>query len=483
MSMKKISELQLETTANYQALSNLNVRFWNQDLNTAELRFLITRDNFPLSLSSENVKVIIVLEQGSNFISSEDFEIHSEVDGVASFLIPSDFMSAVSGEVTGQVYVGTLDSDEVIVQRKFTFQVENDLLSSIPSELKLQYIKTFSDLADSISTRLLKVEEDMATMEDYVVAVNQATTDGLNALNNLVNAKTVEYNDNHADKLALINTTVDGYVQDFLDQRNYIDTKYVEFQTAVGESGVVTVGDAESWQKYKLTDDSGVLPIVNLRGDLEALQALPSGFHYISFVPITGMGQTSSTGFVTVWESNGGSVKNITFKPYNSTQEFIMRYYNEWTGWENKFDGLEKSIDAQSKANVAENNAKVYTDTRVDQEHAILFSGSVNGVNNTVNLTGSMDNYEFIIVSGDCAGNDFSQIVVPSITGSIVNMQNLNLRDSDGLLLGVYEVRLEITSTTIKITNDVAYDHPSDTGSGPNRNAYTITRVEGVHKK
>ena len=160
-----------------------------------------------------------------------------------------------------------------------------------------------------------------------------------------------------------------------------------------------------------------------------------------------------------------------------------MRYYNEWTGWENKFDGLEKSIDAQSKANVAENNAKVYTDTRVDQEHAILFSGSVNGVNNTVNLTGSMDNYEFIIVSGDCAGNDFSQIVVPSITGSIVNMQNLNLRDSDGLLLGVYEVRLEITSRTIKITNDVAYDHPSDTGSGPNRNAYTITRVEGVHKK
>ena len=221
MSMKKISELQLETTANYQAKSKLNVRFWNQDLNTAELKFLITRDSFPLSLSSENVKVIIVLEQGKNFISSEDLEISSEVDGVASFLIPSDFMSAVSGEVTGQVYVGTLDSDEVVVQRKFTFQVENDLLSSIPSELKLQYIKTFSDLSDSISTRLLQVEEDMATMEDYVVAVNQATTDGLNALNNLVNAKTVEYNNNHADKLALINNTVDGYVQDFLDQRSY----------------------------------------------------------------------------------------------------------------------------------------------------------------------------------------------------------------------------------------------------------------------
>ena len=257
MSMKKIIDMSLETTAHYQPLSKLNVRLWNQDMNISVLRFLITRDNFPLSLSSENVKIIIAIENGENFISSEDFDISSEVDGVASFQIPNDFMAAATGECVGQVYVGTLDNDEVIVQRKFTFQVENDLLSSIPSELKLQYIKTFSDLSDSLSTRLLQVEEDMATMKDYVVAVNQATTDGLNALNNLVNAKTVEYNNNHADKLALINNTVDGYVQDFLDQRSYIDTKYAEFQTAVGGSGLVTDADAESWQKYKLTKDDG----------------------------------------------------------------------------------------------------------------------------------------------------------------------------------------------------------------------------------
>ena len=483
MSMKKIIDMSLETTAHYQPLSKLNVRLWNQDMNISVLRFLITRDNFPLSLSSENVKIIIAIENGENFISSEDFDISSEVDGVASFQIPNDFMAAATGECVGQVYVGTLDNDEVIVQRKFTFQVENDLLSSIPSELKLQYIKTFSDLRQEVQDRITALENEFVVMEDYVVEVNQATTDGLAALNNLVNAKTVEYNDNHTDKLALINNTVDGYVQDFLDQRSYIDTKYTEFQTAVGESGVVTVGDAESWQKHKLTDDSGVLPIVNLRGSLAALQALPSGFYYRSFVPITGMGQTSSTGFVTVWESNGGQVKHISFKPYNSTQEFIMRYYNEWTGWENKFDGLEKSIDAQSKANVAENNAKVYADSKVDEQHNILFSGSVNGVGQTVNLTGNMNDYEYIIVSGECAGNDFSQIIVPSIAGSVVNIQSFNLRDTDGMFLGMYEVRLETTSTTIKITNDVSYDKPTDTGSGPNRDAWTIRRVEGMIRK
>ena len=482
MSMNKIANINLETTADYQSLSGLNVQFWNQDKGTAVLQFNITRNNYPLGLSTENVKVFIALESGDSFLVDDNLDYVDELNGVVAYTIPNEFMR-VATSVKGQVYVTTLDEEEVVVQRQFTFNVANDLIADLPAEDKIREIKYFSDMRVEVAQMMEKLNNDFANMNDYVTQVEQTTQDGITALTNLIQQKQDAYNANHTEKLNEITTTGDDYTSQLVEDKNYVDAKISEFQTAVQQSGLVTVGDAESWQKYKLTDDSGVLPIINLRGDLEALQALPSGFYYRSNVPITGMGQTSAAGFVTVWESNDGQVKHISFKPYNSTQEFIMRYYNEWSGWENKFDGLEKSIDAQSKANVAENNAKLYTDTRVDQEHAILFSGSVNGVNNTVNLTGSMDNYEFIIVSGDCAGNDFSQIVVPSITGSIVNMQNLNLRDSDGLLLGVYEVRLEITSTTIKITNDVAYDHPSDTGSGPNRNAYTITRVEGVHKK
>ena len=481
MSMKKISELKLETTANYQPKSKLNVRLWNQDKGVSVLKFLVTRDNFPLSLSSENVKMIIVIENGDNFISSEDFEISSEVDGVASFQIPDDFMAAATGECVAQVYVGTLDNDEVVVYRQITFEISQDLLSSIPSELKLQYIKSFSDLRQEVQDRITALENEFVVMEDYVVAVNQATTDGLNALNNLVNAKTVEYNNNHADKLALINNTVDGYVQDFLDQRSYIDTKYIEFQTAVAGSEVVTDADAESWQKHKLTDDSGILPIVNLRGDLEALQALPSGFYYISFVPITGMGQTSSTGFVTVWESNGGQVKHISFKPYNSSQEFIMRYYNEWSGWENKFDGLEKSIDAQAKANASENNAKVYTDEKVKNQHSVLFEGSANGVGQTINMIESMSNYSLIIISGSTPAGDFDKpVLVNQNSGNNIIINIVNLVDSSGNLGSVYELKLAKTNnTTLTIANDVFFDYGTNSGSGPDANRFTIKRIEG----
>ena len=479
--MKKISELQLETTANYQAKSKLNVRFWNQDLNTAELRFLITRDSFPLSLSSENVKVIIVLEQGKNFISSEDLEISSEVDGVASFLIPSDFMSAVSGEVTGQVYVGTLDSDEVVVQRKFTFQVENDLLSSIPSELKLQYIKTFSDLRQDVQDRITALENEFVVMEDYVVAVNQATTDGLNALNNLVNAKTVEYNNNHADKLALINNTVDGYVQDFLDQRSYIDTKYAEFQTAVGESGVVTDANAESWQKYKLTMDNGNYPITPVE-DLAALQALAPGYYYTTGTPSpSGM---STSGFTHVEFRDTLDVKRITFRPYNTNQEAVMTYYRTtgWTEWKNKMDGLETTTGSQNKANVAENNAKVYADSKYNSRNTVIFEGTANGVGTVINLSETLDNFIVLYIYGTYAGGDF--VVTSDPAGSSrITVSNTNITDARGDGGGVYELGIQKTNRTrLTISNDVYFDLVTQEGSGSDVNRYTINKIVGVRK-
>ena len=51
MAMDKIGNINLETSANYQSLSDLNIQFWNQDKNTAVLQFKITRNDFPLSLS------------------------------------------------------------------------------------------------------------------------------------------------------------------------------------------------------------------------------------------------------------------------------------------------------------------------------------------------------------------------------------------------------------------------------------------------
>ena len=481
MAMNKIQDVKLETTATYQPLSDLNVRFWSQDKNTAELRFIITRNKFPLSLSKENVKVIIALESGTSFISSDDFIIDSEVEGVARYIIPTDFMR-VASNVTGQVYVTTLDREEVIVERQFKFTVSDDLLSDYPSEDKLRYIKTFDDLRTEISSRVSKLESDMETMEDYVTQVQDTTQEGITALSTLIQQKQDAYNTNHTAKMKELNDKGLEYSTKFDDDKVYMDEKLEAFKESVTGSGLVTQGEAQSWQKYKLTDDGGVLPIVNLRGDLEALQALPSGFYYRSFVPITGVGQTSSTGFVTVWESNGGQVKHISFKPYNSTQEFIMRYYNEWSGWENKFDGLEKSIDAQAKANTAENNARLYTDSKVFNLHKTLFEGTAKGVDSTIPLAETLDNFIFLYIYGNFDGGNFAETGDPNGTSDIV-IDRTNVIGTGGASATVFECVIQKASRTqLKITSDTYHGIHSGNGSGPNANRFTITKIVGVRK-
>lgn len=477
MSMKKISEITLETTAKYQAKSKLNIRFWQQDLNTAELKFIITRNKFPLSLSSENVKVIIALENKENFISSEDFIIDSEVDGVARFAIPNDFMSVANGTVTGQVYVGTLDNDEVVVERQFTFEVENDLLSTIPSELKLQYIKTFSDLQNNVADSIRQLQEDMATLGDYIDNVNQATAEGLTAINNLVNSKIVEYNDNHTEKLAIIEDTVGDYVEDFLDQRTYIDTQYNDFKDQLLQSDAIVQSDTDNWQKYKLTDDDGTYPNMNLNNDLATLQGLAPGFYHGLETPINISG-VSTSGFIEVSVNPSGTVKHIVYRPYNVNKEFVMRYYDEWSEWENKIDGLEKSIDAQSKANTAENNAKVYTDEKISTLHKLLFSGSVNGVNNSITLNDSYNNFDEIRLFYSTLGGRDSKIVKAKETNKIV-IYSFNLTDSNGGNGDIIETSIDrVNSNTLKISNEVKFNLLNQTGGSTS--GITITEIIGV---
>ena len=480
MSMSKTKNILLETTATYQPLSDLNVRFWSQDKNTAELRFIITRNQFPLSLSKENVKVIIALESGSSFISSDDFIIDSEVEGVARYIIPTDFMR-VASNVTGQIYVTTLDKEEIIVERQFKFTVSNDLLNDYPSEDKLRYIKTFDDLRNEIASRVSKLESDMETMEDYVVQVQDTTQKGLAALNDLISKKIKEYNDNHADKLALINTTVDGYVQDFLDQRNYIDTKYTEFQKAVGGSGLVTDSEAVNWQKYKLTMDNGNYPITPVE-DLAALQALAPGYYYTTGTPSpSGM---STSGFTHVEFRDTLDVKRITFRPYNTNQEAVMTYYRTtgWTEWKNKMDGLETTIGSQNKANTAENNAKVYTDEKVFNLHQTLFEGGANGVDSTIPLSETLDNFILLYIYGKFDGGYFAETGDPSEANNIV-IDRTNVIGTDGGHATVFECVIQKASRTqLKITSDTYHDINSGNGSGPNANRFTINKIVGVRK-
>ena len=491
MSMDKIANLNLETSANYQSLSDLNVQFWNQDKNTAVLQFKITRNDFPLSLSKENVEVFIKLESGANYIvdSTEvtdgGFEIIDELNGIVSYTIPAEFMT-VAQSVTGQVYVATKDREEVVVQRKFNFEVAEDLLSTIPASEKLKEIKLFSQLRGEVSDTMAKLNEDFANMQDYVTMVNQAATDGVNQLNTLSEDKLTAYNNNHTKKLNEMTTKGDNYTTQFVDDKNYVDTKISEFEQKVMDSDVVTEGEASNWQKYKLTQDGGfTLFDENLFldfNDSDQLSNLSVGTRYIVKSLNSPEKATSNDGWLT--KCDRGDTKFIEYRPYNSPQVFVKRFYETWYDWElitPDYDVIETLTGAQSKANTAESNAKVYTDEKVKNQHSVLFEGSVNGVGQTINMTESILNYNLIIVSGSTPAGDFDRpVLINQNSGNNIIINVMNLVDSNGNLGSVYELKLDKTNeTTLTIANDVFFDYGTNKGSGKDANRFTIKRIEG----
>ncbi|SUM62979.1 putative phage tail protein [Staphylococcus saprophyticus] len=476
MSMNKIANIKLETTANYQSLSGLNVQFWNQDKGTAVLQFNITRNNYPLALSEENVKVFIALEAGDSFLVDDNLDYVDELNGIVAYTIPTDFMR-VAKNVVGQVYVTTLDQEETIVQRKFTFDVANDLIASLPAEDKIREIKYFADMRAEVAEMMTKLNNDFENMNDYVSQVNQTTEDGIAALSTLIQQKQDAYNANHTAKMKELNDKGSEYSAKFDDDKVYMDDKFQAFQESVNGSGLITTGQTGNWQKYKLTDDDGNYPNVSLNNDLSKLQALPPGFYYGLGTPITISG-VSTSGFIEVSVKPPGTVKHIVYRPYNVNKEFVMRYYDEWSGWENKMDGLEKTIDAQSKANTAENNAKQYTDEKMSTLHEVLFTGSVNGVSKNIMLNDDYNNFDEVRLFYSTLGGSDSKVVKAKETNQIV-IHSFNLTNSDGSNGDILETTIDrVNGTTLKISNEVRFNLLNQTGGSTS--GITITEIIGV---
>lgn len=493
MSMDKIANLQLETTAQYQSLSKLNVQFWNQDRETAILQFRITRNDYPLALSEENVKVFIALESKGSFLVDDKLEFFDQLNGVVSYTIPTDFMK-VAKEVKGQVYVTTLDEEEVVVQRQFTFNVANDLIADLPAVDKIREIKYFSDMRAEVAQMMAKLNSDFEHMNDYVTQVQDTTQSGIAALTKLIDDKEKAYNANHEAKMKELNDKGDAYSTKFDEDKQYMDEKFTAFQSSVNGSGLVTTGQSKSWQKYKLTEENGQR-IYLKKGSFNNILDLNPGF----YETVTN-GSPSVQGFPT---SFGDSVYTEfdVMKAYDNRMQikavqsstgrtFIKTIHTngeDVNGWKelpliNANDPFETTQGSQAKATTAENNAKQYTDTKMLNDKTLIYNGSANGVGTDLNLSETLDNFVFLFIYGSASGVYFTATGNPMDNNNIT-VSCTNVIDIDGNGGGHYEAILSKTSRTkLKITNDVYFDFGSGVGSGANANKITINKIIGVRK-
>lgn len=373
--IKKEAYLQLNDTPYLKPISETGVGFYNLDINTAVLTFQVTKLNAPLLVSDENAQCYAYFKSENGSVSGVlDLEYKDPMNGIVTITLPTDFLQAASGsKVTGQMYITVnkwtntpTDKSDTVVLTEFTFTVKDALINSISGVTKLEYIRMFDKLKEEIQQRVYDIEQAIANGEDYVAEMKMTLESGKKELNETVERSKTDVQSTTDQAISTVNTTRDNAVNtmetrstdliseamiakdevlEAIDTGDFVgSSEFNVFSNDMNsklETGIYNnLADAKNyidgkeWQKYKLTNEDGSSQFINIESDLEAYQALEPGFYYTDNTPITDMGQTSSAGFTEVFTRSDNTVKHIIFRPYNSNQIFIKRFYNTWGDWE-----------------------------------------------------------------------------------------------------------------------------------------------------
>ena len=353
-------------------ISDIGIGFYNLDENTAKLRFQLSNDAGTLLISDDNLKVYGYFES-SNGSASDVIELNivDELNGIVEITLDQDFLHAsTSTKVKGQLYIGVQnvsgkpEYNEVAVLGEFTFEVADALINKISSFTKVEYIRMFSQLKAQIEKEVQDIQDAIANGADYVAEmntvkeqgithINKTVTEGKAYIDSVIAQAQTNINDAATSAIGDVNTAKDNALSTMTNTMSekvsevenvsnnavkHVDDKLNEFNLGIEENSFIQPTDLDNklneleWQKYKLIEDSGVLQGSSLANDVEALHSLKTGVYYRTAVPIDNYEVSSKAGFLTVAEIY--SVKHILFRPYNSTRQFLKRYYQQWKDWE-----------------------------------------------------------------------------------------------------------------------------------------------------
>ena len=257
MSLKKLANLTLETSAEYKQRSDLNIAFSSADRDTATFRFKVTQGNKPLLLGDENVKSSIILIHSNGSKITERLTIVDGLNGLLEVVLPNDLVK-MPGKVTAQVYI-TKQSDEVetqavVAERIFSFTIQESLAWEFDGETKLSYIIEFDELEARLTERVLAIEEAIANGEDYVAQMKDALQEGLTTISAKVSNATTVIQD-------LKTSTIDQVTN---LKNTAVSTIQTELQTGKSEAEQIYNDLIESIQNNEMVSQDDFQNAINL---------------------------------------------------------------------------------------------------------------------------------------------------------------------------------------------------------------------------
>lgn len=313
-------------------------------------------------------------------------------------------------------------------------------------EVKIQNIT--QEVQATKDSAIESIQSTQSQSESNINKTEQSAINSINGVQQEAESQIDETTEALKGKTEQLTSLFNDYLEQLTSNR---DTTLAEVDNAKQEA-ISTLEDFQktdtsNWQKYKLTTDEGAHDTISLADDYDKLHALEPGFHYTTSTPID-LPVTSTAGFTEVSiRSDYGNLKHIRFRPYNSNQEFVKRYYDEWNEWE-----------------------------PVDGTRVLLFEGSAKTTGEIIDLNTSYERFtELRMKLNRTGGNEIFSFDAESGVGISINYSNVYGNNSEGKL---YEMTLDKKSPTeLEITSQRSY---TISKSASDDSGITILKVWGV---
>lgn len=316
--------INLETSAHIQSKLKTNIQFYNTDVRTADLVFIVTRNGSPLLVSSENAHVFLMLKNDTSYIVDTVTPTDS-LNGRLKYTIPNEFLS-LTGKVNGQLYIAVHGKEDIVTEIEFSFDIANSLINTIPAVDKLNEIKTFQQFRENIMESIRVINEGLENGTDYVSQLDASKASGLKAIN-----------DRTTQVISDIETLISTSKRSLNDIKESSITELDNKATQIKEDvEALNNYNTTNWQKSKITDDNGYTRMIT-SPDL-SVETLDNYFTKTEKVyvttPVNSPNGNGFSGFINATFRSGG-YGIVTFQPYNSNSIYMTRRANSptWSNW------------------------------------------------------------------------------------------------------------------------------------------------------
>lgn len=319
-------------------LGNINVNLYTMDNMTSVIDIHLKKKNLiseqqeyiPVNFNQTKFKPILhVFAQDGSIFTNEPLEIIKAEEGFVRYIIP-EYITKHVGQMQCKLFLENPENNDSSHVANFYFTVnDSGITKSVGKEIRVEIL---DDVVERVMKKNVETFKGPKGDKGEQGVPGQDGKDGKNGLNGIDGV-----NGNPGPQGPPGKDGRDGEIGPVGPKGPKGDTGDKGEQGKQGPPGPTpTLPDFSNWQKYKLTQDDGyTFYDSNLKVDFnnnEQLSSLKTGTRYIVSSLNTPNNSTASHGWLTKFDR--GDAKLVEFRPYNSSQIFIKRYYQTWSGWE-----------------------------------------------------------------------------------------------------------------------------------------------------